>query len=395
MDSDKDLIAVELEPEKKGLVLKHREYTVTSTLHKSSVQRRYNDFIAFHEILLMRYPYRLVPRLPPKKIVANTEFIEERRRALKRFLVLVLRHPAMSDDPIVTYFLTFKGSDAGSKLKEQYKGVPDEFLTNPMASKAKEHVPGDTQGNLTNSRQQIYYIHKYIEQMKDVVARLAGRSTGYAVDMLSFSKSLGALADESSATTDWATGGNRTWQRLQKGFKSLVVPFAAVAEKSSIYSTHEIEGVEDYLEMFMDLTTGYKDLIERHEKGILREHHIALHKMQQYKQKQMSTAVKSNEGMDQLEHKIVQQEDAIHNMENRNFFSLLCLQLETRLIHSNMMMLVRMLQNLVDIETRKHTELCSLWDDMRAPITELASSVNTPNSPASPSSEHMSASFFG
>lgn len=32
MESDKDLVAVELEPEKKGLVLKHREYTVTSTV---------------------------------------------------------------------------------------------------------------------------------------------------------------------------------------------------------------------------------------------------------------------------------------------------------------------------------------------------------------------------
>lgn len=101
----------------------------------------------------------------------------------------------------------------------------------------------------------------------------------------------------------------------------------------------------------------FKELIERHEKGVLRDHHVALHKMQQYKQKHMSAAVKGNDGMDQLEHRIVQQEGAIHNMENRNFFSLYCLQVETRLIHSNMNMLVQMLQNLVDIEIRKHTEV--------------------------------------
>ena len=100
-----------------------------------------------------------------------------------------------------------------------------------------------------------------------------------------------------------------------------------------------------------------KELIERHEKGILCDHQLALHKMQQYKQKHMSTAVKSNEGIDQLEHRIVQQEDAIHTMENRNFFSLYCLQMETQLIHQNMDMLVKMLQNLVDIEIRKHTEV--------------------------------------
>lgn len=61
--------------------------------------------------------------------------------------------------------------------------------------------------------------------------------------------------------------------------------------------------------------------------------------------------------MDQLEHRIIQQEGAISNMENRNYFSLFCLQMETRLIHSNMNMVVKMLQNFVDIELRKHTEV--------------------------------------
>lgn len=314
---------------------------------------------------------------------------------MKRFLMLILRHPAMADDPIVSYFLTFKGSDAGSKLKEQYKGVPDEFMTNSMASNAKDNVPSDTQACLTNSRQQLYYIHKHTEQMKDVLERLAGRSTAYAVDMLSFSKNLQALSDEANPVTEWATGGNKLWQKLQKGFKSLVVPFASIAEKSALHSTHETEGVCNYLDMFLDLTAAYKELVERHEKGVLRDHHLALHKMQQYKQKQMSTAMKGNENMDQLEHRIVQQEGAISNMENRNYFSLYCLQMETRLIHSNMNMVVKMLQNFVDIENRKHTELCQLWDEMRSPVMQLADSANSPSSPSSPVDGAKSVSFFG
>ena len=66
--------------------------------------------------------------------------------------------------------------------------------------------------------------------------------------------------------------------------------------------------------------------------------------------------------MDQLEHRIIQQEGAISNMENRNYFSLFCLQMETRLIHSNMNMVVKMLQNFVDIELRKHTEVKKIND---------------------------------
>ena len=37
------------------------------------VLRRYNDFVAFQEVLLLRYPYRMIPRLPPKKLMGGME----------------------------------------------------------------------------------------------------------------------------------------------------------------------------------------------------------------------------------------------------------------------------------------------------------------------------------
>jgi len=39
------------------------------------VKRRYNDFLAFHELLLQIYPYRVIPRLPPKKVMSACEFL--------------------------------------------------------------------------------------------------------------------------------------------------------------------------------------------------------------------------------------------------------------------------------------------------------------------------------
>ena len=43
------------------------------------------------------------------------------------------------------------------------------------------------------------------------------------------------LADESSPVTEWATGGCRTWSNLQHGCKSLIAPFADLAEKLSLH----------------------------------------------------------------------------------------------------------------------------------------------------------------
>ncbi len=101
-----------------------------------------------------------------------------------------------------------------------------------------------------------------------------------------------------------------------------------------------------------------QELLERHEKGVLRDHQLALHRMQQYKQKRMSATVKGMEdAADQLEHRIIEQEDAIHTMENRNYFSLYCLQMETQLIHANMETLVTMFKNMTDLQIKKHSEV--------------------------------------
>ena len=50
-----------------------------------------------------------LPILVPS-FAASKEFIEARKRALKRFLMLVVRHPVLCEDKIVNFFLTVKGS---------------------------------------------------------------------------------------------------------------------------------------------------------------------------------------------------------------------------------------------------------------------------------------------
>lgn len=44
------------------------------------------------------------------RYAADREFIEARRRALKRFINLVARHPRFSEDALLRLFLSFDGS---------------------------------------------------------------------------------------------------------------------------------------------------------------------------------------------------------------------------------------------------------------------------------------------
>ena len=102
---------------------------------------------------------------------------------------------------------------------------------------------------------------------------------------------------------------------------------------------------------------------------MLKDHQNSLQKMQQIKKRQISAQAKGQEyQVDQLESKIVEQETDISNMENRNFYSLHCLQLETQLIHANMKILAIALQKMVASQVLGHKEVrllsnrCSIYD---------------------------------
>ena len=57
-------------------------------------------------ILHLRFPYRMVPRLPPAKLMANivgvtSDFIEDRRKSLVRWLTIVTSHPVLREDTMI------------------------------------------------------------------------------------------------------------------------------------------------------------------------------------------------------------------------------------------------------------------------------------------------------
>ncbi|XP_069122788.1 sorting nexin-8-like [Argopecten irradians] len=93
--------------------------------------------------------------------------------------------------------------------------------------------------------------------------------------------------------------------------------------------------------------------------------------MGQYKKKKMSATVGTSEvgAVEQLEQKILQQESQIANMENRNYYSLHCLQMETQLIYANVEILYDVLGGMAETQAKSHTELSRVWNEIR-PIIE-------------------------
>ncbi|XP_048724245.1 sorting nexin-8 isoform X3 [Caretta caretta] len=362
----KDTVQVELIPEKKGLFLKHVEYEVSSKRFKCSVYRRYNDFVVFHEMLLQKFPYRMVPALPPKRMlgvfppVADREFIESRRRALKRFINLVARHPPFSEDVLLKLFLSFSGSD---------------FL------------PADIQAQFAASRELIRNIYNSFYKLRDRAERIASRAIDNASDLLIFGKELSALGSDTTPLPSWAALNNSTWGTLKQALKGLSVEFALLADKAVQQGKQEESDVVEKLNLFLDLLQSYKDLCERHEKGVLHKHQRALHKYSMMKKQMMSATVqnKEPESVEQLESRIVEQENAIMTMELRNYFSLYCLHQETQLIHIYLPLTSHILGAFVNSQIQGHKEMSKVWNELKPKLSCLfVGPHNMPTPPLSP-----------
>ncbi|KAF9006173.1 hypothetical protein BDQ17DRAFT_1540764 [Cyathus striatus] len=88
-----------------GFILNRYTVYEISSDRGASVPRRYSEFVYLWDCLTRRYPFRLFPALPPKRIGPDEHFIEQRRRGLARAINFVINHPIMKEDGILQRLL--------------------------------------------------------------------------------------------------------------------------------------------------------------------------------------------------------------------------------------------------------------------------------------------------
>lgn len=368
-----DVATVELVPEKKGIILKHVEYVVTSQKYRSKVNRRYNDFLVFYETLLLKFPYRMVPRLPPKKVMgANAKFIEQRRKALNRFLTLTVRHPVIGLDRIVCFFLSYEEPDFLQKIKLEFRNIPDEFLLSDIASKS-DLVPQNGRVHLATSREQIHFIHTSLVHVEEIVARMVARSQEYTTDINNLQKEISSLANEPRITSSWAAGGCDTWDHIKKGCRTLNQALGQISVRTECQKYLQEDEIVDHLNLLLDLLVSYKDLCQRHEKGTMAEHQKVMSRVISIRKKVQQASAQGNNdtSSDIINSHIAEQENHIQAMEKRSQFALHCLHLETQLVHVSLEILVTVFRSMAEVFSFSYAEMSRMWDSIRPIVAHI------------------------
>ncbi|XP_059903756.1 sorting nexin-8-like isoform X3 [Gadus macrocephalus] len=375
-------VKVDLMPEKKGLpFLKHVQYEITTKRYRLPVHRSYNDFDVFRTLLIQRFPYRMVSQLPPKRMLkgvlssqSEEDFIECRRRGLERFIALIMQHPFMSKDAMVDIFLCASAEDVKKKLRESFKNLGDEFLTNWSACQAKDYLPSDVEDQVASCREFIGNIESSFQHLRDKMERMTQRSNEHATDLQLFSHELGMLGHclgpkQEHVQRVWSTQ-RQCLRRMSKEFTTLVTKAEQKQE-----SLKEMD-VLDILNMFVDLLHAYKELWDRHEHSMFIEHQKALLQNSTSNLRHGATTASSLAfsdilGVQQLESNLTKQENAIVTMELRNDFSLLCLYQETQLFLGHLPLVTQILAGFIRTQGQVHAEMGALWSELGFKLTSL------------------------
>uniref|UniRef100_A0A671KUX4 Sorting nexin-8-like n=1 Tax=Sinocyclocheilus anshuiensis TaxID=1608454 RepID=A0A671KUX4_9TELE len=350
-----DSVLVEIELRRKGLpFLKHVEYRIISKCFQIPVQRRYSDFEVFHGLLLQKFIYRMVPPLPPKRILkgvlnsmSDREFNDSRRRGLQRFMTLVIRHPVLAGDELVNIFLS-ASSEVQNMLRDAYKKTGDEFLTSQIALHGKVYLPEDIQTQAAANREVIANIHSSFNKLRDVAERMAQRSRANSTDLLMFGKDLSELGSDTSDLPVNATM-SKVWKTQRKSLVELSGEFGLLADKAA-----------------------HQDLCDRHDSGVLLEHQRAFEK----RSGPVATHLKYQNSIEQPESRLSQQENTIITMEMRSYFSLLCLHQETQLVFTYLPLVTSILGTFVHSQIQGHKEMGDVWGDLHPKLKDLFESAN-------------------
>ncbi|KAF9365928.1 Sorting nexin mvp1 [Mortierella sp. NVP85] len=193
-----DTISISFAPEKEGIFLfKHTNYIVESKNRQTTVIRRYSDFWWMLEVLAKRFPFRILPKLPPKRLGADEAFLERRLRGLIRFMNALVRHPVLRNDPLVISFLT-EPVELAVWRKNVVISTDDEFTTRlPISESLSKQIPHTLDTELEKIKKRLPTSIEYYRTIVHVLDRIQKRTEASAADYTRYSLALncGQLSD--------------------------------------------------------------------------------------------------------------------------------------------------------------------------------------------------------
>ncbi|KAG0095260.1 Sorting nexin mvp1 [Podila epicladia] len=386
-----DTIRMRFAPENEGIfIFKHTNYVVESKDRQCTVIRRYSDFCFLLDILEKRYPFRMLPQLPPKRLgaslVADETFLGRRLRGLARFMNALVRHPVLRNDPLVVSFLTVP-VELATWRKNTVISTEDEFASLlPMSATLARQIPADLELQLELIKRRLPGSLEYYRGMVHVMDRIQKRTAANAADYTRFSLALNALADcekqchieECFSCRQLSQGYNKIGSHINQS--SLLLEEQGIAIQRGM--------VED-LKRHRDLLVSLMELLQRRDRNnffFLTQTLKKRIESNEIKLKNAQTSVTSgppdvNPGQfESMIEKLTASIDADHNelktQEQKSILLQHTLWTEIMYYHKNQALVAIMYQHFVHEQIKTSQSLTDNWSSLSPLVHDLPMETN-------------------
>ncbi|KAL8377605.1 hypothetical protein RB595_008342 [Gaeumannomyces hyphopodioides] len=363
-------VYVSLMPEKEGIFMfQHHNYEVSSVRRGSKVIRRYSDFVWLLDCLHKRYPFRVLPLLPPKRVAVNGNhlsndgaFIEKRRRGLGRFLNALVRHPVIGQEQLVVMFLTVP-TELSVWRKQATISVQDEFAGRNLPQGLEESLSPQLEDLFSRTRAGVRRSAELYIGVCAVMDRLVKRTEGVAADHARIALSLMSLTEISGDC--YATDTNDV-PLLNDGLVAMSKHLRTAQSLMEDESRAWDAGVLEDLKRQRDALVALRDMFDRRER-LDRDNIPALERRIQANETKLANLRSKPEGMvkpgeiEKVVEAIIKDKESIVNQHNRSVFVKECLRDELIYFQSSQYHVTRWNQDWAQERVKYSEMLADNW----------------------------------
>ncbi|KJA28004.1 hypothetical protein HYPSUDRAFT_34271 [Hypholoma sublateritium FD-334 SS-4] len=265
-----------------GFILnRYTVYEVASDRKPHPVSRRYSEFAFLWDVLTRRYPFRLFPALPPKRLGADEQFLEQRRRGLARSLNFVVNHPIIKEDGVLNTFLTEPSFEAWRK--QHPVSVEEESASKRVDRIEEMTIPSDLEDKLAVVRGKISPLIEQWQRICILAERIIKRREAAAGDLARLTNTLRAVIEVTEAC--WRGDDCELSNGVRAGLGQVAAHSQRHSEIAEIRSRSLQDTTLESLKAQRDLYLATRDLFIRHDR-------LSIDQVERLKKRIETTSVK-------------------------------------------------------------------------------------------------------
>ncbi|KAK4514447.1 uncharacterized protein ATC70_002043 [Mucor velutinosus] len=312
---DLDHISVSRTSEKEGFLFKHINYEVESEKLGCKVLRRFSDFWWLWEVLLRRYPYRIMPNLPPKKLggskvlpvmiesqdvcqpclhllIGDDMFEERRRKGLVRFINSVARHPVLGKDDVVVAFLSHP-SEINSWKRANSPSLDEEFVRKSHNIAYLERmIPMDLDDRIARMKKRLSISIQQYERMCSIMNQMNRLKKALGTDYIRYSTTLNSVSELDKNC--WVPNCQGCPEVI-RGYNSIVKSMQQAGAMLNTQAKATGDSIVESLKRQRDLLESFRELLERRDRMSPIQNDTLSRQMARYKKGQLQPSVAHDE----------------------------------------------------------------------------------------------------